>query len=191
MADQDKAIATALANIEEKTGKTLDDFRAVIARSGLEKHGEIRSMLKEQFGLGHGHANTVTHLALKSDGASAAKAKGLSDDDVLAGIYVGKKEHLRPVHDRVLELLTALGEFEVAPKKAYVSYRRKKQFAMVGPKTNSQVEVGLAAKELPDDPRLKAMPKGSMCAYTTRIGSVEEVDDALATWLKVSYDEAG
>lgn len=191
MADQDKALATALANIEEATGKTLDDFRQVIAESGLTKHGEIRTMLKERFGLGHGHANTVTHLALKSDGASAAKATGASEADVLDGLYTGKKEHLRPIHDRILEVLSGLGDFDAAPKKTYVSYRRKKQFAMVGPKTNTQVEVGLAAKSLPDDPRLKAMGPGSMCAYTTRLASVEEVDSALLGWLESSYQEAG
>ncbi|NNM32476.1 MAG: DUF4287 domain-containing protein [Gemmatimonadetes bacterium] len=191
MADQDPAIATALANIEAKTGKTLDDFRAIIEKSGLTKHGEIRGMLKDRFGLGHGHANTVTHLALKSDGASAAKAADLSEADVLSGLYTGKKEHLRPIHDRIIQVLADLGDFDAAPKKTYVSYRRKKQFAMVGPKTNTQVEVGLAAKTLPADPRLKAMGPGSMCAYTTRIGSVEEVDAALAEWLKASYAEAG
>jgi len=191
VADQDKAIATALANIEEKTGKTLADFRRVIAESGLGKHGEIRAMLKERFGLGHGHANTVAHLALRSDGTSAARAAGASDADVLGGLYTGKKEHLRPIHDRILEVLAGLGDFEAAPKKTYVSYRRKKQFAMVGPKTNSQVEVGLAAKTLPDDPRLKAMGPGSMCAYTTRLGSVDEVDSALVAWLESSYAEAG
>lgn len=191
MADQDKAVATALANIEAKTGKTLTDFRGFIQKSGLTKHGEIRTLIKQEFGLGHGHANTVTHLALKSDGASAAKEGGVSEAGVLDALYTGKKEHLRPIHDAILKTLGSLGEFEVAPKKTYVSYRRKKQFALVGPKTNSQVEVGLAAKELPADPRLKKMPKGSMCAYTTRIGSVDHVDASLADWLRASWSEAG
>lgn len=191
MADQEKAVATALANIEQKTGKTLADFRKIIEKSGLTKHGEVRTLLKQEFDLGHGHANTVAHLAMKSDGASAAKEADLSDTEVLDALYTGKKEHLRPIHDAILELLAPLSEFEVAPKKTYVSYRRKKQFALVGPKTNTQVEVGLAAKKLPDDRRLKKMPKGSMCAYTTRIGSLDEVDASLAEWLRASWSEAG
>lgn len=190
MADTDKAVQTMMKNIEEKTGKTLADFAKIIAGSGLTKHGEIRTMLMAKYDLGHGQANTVVHLALKSDGQSAAAASGASTDDVLAEIYAGK-EDLRPLHDKILGLMNAMGSFEAAPKKGYVSYRRKKQFAMVGPKTKTAVEIGLAAKQLPADPRLKEMPPASMCRYTTRVSTLAEIDATVRGWIKASYDEAG
>ncbi len=190
MADPDKAIATMVKNIEAKTGKTMAELAQVVATSGLTKHGELRTMLMERFGLGHGQANTLVHLALKSDGQSAAEAKGLSSDDVLAEIYQGK-EDLRPLHEAVLTMMEKFGSLEAAPKKGYVSYRRKKQFAMVGPKTKTAIEVGLSAKELPANPRLKEMPPASMCRYTTRISAPGEVDATLAGWLRRSFDEAG
>jgi len=65
----DKAVQTQLNNIQKKTGKTLEELTALIAASGLTKHGEIRDMLKRDLGLGHGDANTLTHIALQSDGA--------------------------------------------------------------------------------------------------------------------------
>lgn len=191
MADTAKTLDTMVRNIEAKTGKTMEQLGEIIAQSKLTKHGELRTMLMEEYGLGYGAANGVVHLSLKSDGQSAAETRGLSADQVLAEMYVGKKAHLRPVHDRILTMLGSLGAFEVAPKKAYVSYRRKKQFAMVGPKTNAEVEVGFAAKELPAHGRLKEMPPNSMCRYTTRLKSPDEVDGTLEGWLKASYDEAG
>lgn len=191
MADSSKAAETMVKNIEARTGKTIAQLAQVIARSGLTKHGEIRSMLMERFDLGHGQANSVVHLALKSDGESAAAARGLSDVGVLDEIYTGKKADLRPVHDKVLEILGALGEYEVAPKKGYVSYRRKKQFVMVGPKTNRAVELGFGAKNLPAHERLKEMPPNSMCRYTTRIGGPAEVDAEVRKWIQMSYEEAG
>jgi hypothetical protein len=191
MSDSQKVLETTVKNIEANTGKTMAELTRVITASGLTKHGEIRSMLMEKFGLGHGAANTVVHLALKSDGESAAAARGLSGDDVLAEIYAGGKEDLRPIHDRVLEILESLSEFEAAPKKGYVSYRRKKQFAMVGPKTKTAVEIGLGAKDLAAHPRLKAMPKGSMCPFTTRVSSAAEVDELVSGWIAASYADAG
>lgn len=191
MADEAKAMATMVANIEAKTGKTLAQLGQVMAKSGLTKHGELRSMLMDTFGLGHGQANTVVHLVLKSDGASAAAASGASADDVLGALYSGKKADLRPVHDAVLAFLGTLGTYETAPKKDYVSYRRKKQFLMVGPKTATAVELGFGAKSLPKDARLKEMPPNSMCKYAMRLGAARELDAKVKQWIKTSFDEAG
>jgi hypothetical protein len=143
MADMGKATATQLANIEKKTGKSLAQLTAAIRKCGKAKHGEIRSWLMATYGIGHGDANTLTHFALKSDGASAAMAAGASIDDVLEEIYAGKKAHLRPIHDRLMKAVAGMGDCEIAPKKGYVSLRRKKQFAMLGPKTNDRFELGL------------------------------------------------
>ena len=73
----------------------------------------------------------------------------------------------------------------------YVSLRRKKQFAMVGPATKDSVEIGLNAKDLPPHARLKVLAPGGMCQATTRIGSAAEVDKLLTGWLKRAYDAAG
>ena len=191
MADMDKAIATQIANIEKKTGKSLAQLAAAIKKSGHAKHGEIRDWLKETYGLGHGDANTLTHVALKSDGASAAKASGASTDDVLAEIYSGKKEHLRPIHDKLMAAIVKFGEHEVAPKKGYVSLRRKKQFAMLGPKTNDRFELGLNLKDDIRDPRVKAQAPGGMCQYIVALTSADEVDAKLIGYVKQAFDAAG
>jgi hypothetical protein len=185
----DKAVATQLANIEKRTGKTLAELARVLEASGLTKHGELREYLKRELGLGHGDANLLVHLALKSDGASAADGK--STDSVLDEIYTGPKASLRPVHDAVMAVVEALGPFEIAPKKGYVSLRRKKQFAMVGPATKTAVEIGLNAKDLPGDPRLVVVPPGAMCNYKVRVSAASEVDATVKDWLKRAYESAG
>ena len=186
-----KARETQLRNIEAKTGKNLDTIRQIIEKSGLKKHGEIRSFLMQELGLGHGDANSVVHYALETDGQTAAEAKGLSDDAVLDEIYVGKKAGLRPLHDAVMDVINGLGEFEIAPKKGYISLRRKKQFAMLGPATNEAIELGLNTKEnLPTD-RLKAQPPNSMCQYKLRFSQASELDADVKSWLKIAFEGAG
>ncbi len=191
MSSVDKAFETQLNNIQTKTGKTLDELSEIIRKSGLTKHSEIRSMLQRDFGLGYGDANTLVHYALKSGGAWAAQEKGLTDEGVLAEIYSGAKASLRPIHDRLMAAIQPFGEFEIAPKKGYVSLRRKKQFAMIGPATNTRLEVGLNMKEAADNPRLIAQPAGSMCNYKVKVTHPEEVDSDLIAWIKQAYDSAG
>ena len=190
MADVNKAVATQIANIEKKTGKSLAQLRAAIAGCGKAKHGEIRAWLMETYGLGHGDANTLTHVARESDGESAAKATGASTDDVLREIYSGKKEHLRPIHERLMAAIAGFGEFEVAPKKGYVSLRRKRQFAMLGPKTNDRFELGLNIKGEVKDPRAKALPPGGMCQYVVPLASAGEVDAKLVALVRMAFDGA-
>jgi hypothetical protein len=187
--DMDKATATQLANIEKKTGKTLAQLGELVRSSGLAKHGEIRDMLKRDLGLGHGDANTLVHVVLKSDGQSAAAGK--SDDQVLDEIYSGPKAAMRPIHERLMQEIGAFGAFEVAPKKGYVSLRRKKQFAMIGPATNTRFEVGLNLKDVAGGARLEAQPPKGMCSHKVKLTDAGQVDAELVGWLRQAYEQAG
>lgn len=184
MSDVNKAIETQLKNIEKKTGQTLAELKAFVLASGLTKHGEIRELLKKELGLGHGDANTLTHLALESDGQRAAI------EDVVDELYTGSKAGLRPIHDQLMAAFTSWGAFEVAPKKGYVSLRRKKQFAMITPAVG-RVEVGLNVKGLEATERLVALPAGGMCQYKVKCTQVGEVDEELLGWLKQAFEAAG
>ena len=84
-----------------------------------------------------------------------------------------------------------LGAFEVAPKKSYLSLRRKKQFAMIGPATNTRVEVGLNMKDVAATARLVELPRGGMCQYNVNLTDVGEVDAELLAWIKRAYESAG
>ncbi|HUG99808.1 MAG TPA: DUF4287 domain-containing protein [Gammaproteobacteria bacterium] len=182
----EKAVATQLANIEKRTGKSLAELGAVVAASGLVKHGELVAMLKRDLGMGHGDANTLVHTLRKQAEGGAVPA-----EDAVAAFYTGKKEVLRPIHDRLMAAIRKFGPFEEAPKKTYVSLRRKKQFATIGPATNTQVEVGLNVKGLATTARLVQLPPKGMCDYKVRLSAPAEVDAALVGWLRKAYDAAG
>jgi hypothetical protein len=191
MSSLEQAYQTQLENIQKKTGKSLEELAELIRLSGLSRHSEMRDMLKRELGLGHGDANALVHAVLKSDGERAAQEKGLSFGDVLDEIYTGPKASLRPIHERLMAAIHAFGEFEIAPKKGYVSLRRKKQFAMLGPATKTRFELGLNIKNLPEDARLVVMPPGSMCNFKVNLSDASEVDEELIAWVKQAYDAAG
>jgi hypothetical protein len=194
MADPQAATITQLKNIQAKTGKSIAELHAAVAAIGAAKFGEKRTWLMEHFKLGHGDANTVVHFIDKPlpdlGGDAPAAGPSATAGDPLDAIYTGAKAGLRPLHEAVIAAVRSFGAFEEAPKKTYISLRRKKQFAMVGPATKDSIEIGLNAKDLAPNARLKVVPPGGMCNATTRITDSSELDATLVGWLRQSYDAA-
>lgn len=185
----DKAIETQLANIQKKTGLSLEQLFETVRSSGLTRHSEIRDFVKASHGLGFGDANTLTHVYFKAQAPTAETPA--SSDDALDQIYAGPKAELRPIHNRLMEVIEPFGAFEVSPKKGYVSLRRNKQFATIGPASRTRIEVGLNMKGVEPSSRLQAIPPGGMCQYKISVTTVDDVDRELTDWIRIAYDSAG
>ena len=119
-----------------------------------------------------------------------AAAANPADAAVLDAIYAGPKAALRQIHDNLMARIGQFGQFDVAPKKSYVSLRRKKQFAILGPATNTRFEVGLNMKGVAGTERLLEQPRGGMCSHTVKLLDPAEVDDELVGWIRQAYDSA-
>jgi hypothetical protein len=177
---------TMIDNMPEKTGKSMQQWLQIVAKSGLQKHGEIVKKLKADSGMGHGFANLVAHMHL------AAKSPAQGSDDMVSAQYKGPKEGLRPIYDALVKMITAFGkDVEVSPKKTYVSFRRSKQFALVQPSTKDRVDVGINLKGVPAGPRLEASGSfNAMVSHRVRLSRKADVNNELKAWLKKAYDAA-
>lgn len=63
--DKRMSFQAYLDNAEKQTGKTPNDFIALAKEKSFTpdtKAGEIATWLKEEFGLGHGHAMAMVHV---------------------------------------------------------------------------------------------------------------------------------
>lgn len=181
MADPEAQKATMIANLKEKTGKALPAWLTVLKKSGLQKHGEIIKMLKGDHGVTHGFANLISHEFLHA---------GEETTDLVEAQYAGKKADLRPILDKVLKAIKPFGkDIEIAPKKTSVSLRRKKQFAVVVPATNSRVDVCIQLKGEAPTKRLLAA-KGGMTTHKVGVTDPKEIDKELVAWLKEAYKRA-
>ena len=184
MSKLDDAAATMIANLEKKTGKTLAQWVAIVKASGLTKHNEIIKFLKSEHDFTHGYANMVSLEARKAGSRS-------QDDDVLVdNQYSGAKADLRPIYEAIVTKVKGFGkDVELAPKKAYVSLRRNKQFGLVQPSTRTRVDVGLNLSDVETTDRLEASGSfNTMVSHRVRLTSVDDVDDELIGWLKQAYD---
>ncbi|NHK28403.1 DUF4287 domain-containing protein [Parvularcula flava] len=174
-----------IANLPEKTGKSLDEWLAIVATSGLEKHGEIIKLLKGEHGMTHGFANLVAHYARQPDTSQAA-------NDPVAGQYAGAKAGLKPIYEKLIGIVESLGkDVEIAPKKTYVSLRRSKQFALIQPSTKTRVDLGLNLNGVEPEGKLEASGSfNSMVTHRIRLSSPAEVDKDVTKWLKQAYKDA-
>lgn len=185
MSDPEQARATQLRNIEAKTGVSIAEIRAAASASGHVKHGAVRAWAMDRYGLGYGDANAVAAAAL------AVEANVPDSDDPLDAIYSGKKAHLRPVHDRAIAEIQAMGAYELAPKKGYVSLRRKKQFATIGPKNNLHAELGVNLKADVGSARVVAQKPGGMCQFAVALAQPEDIDAEVLSVLRAAFEAAG
>ncbi|HYB46753.1 MAG TPA: DUF4287 domain-containing protein [Streptosporangiaceae bacterium] len=186
--DVDAALQSQIRNIEATYGKPLDHWFAVIDASGLTKHNQVVAMLKADHGLAHGAAHRVSLLARQRHNAGVAASL-----DPEGALYIGAKAGLRPLHDALSGQIRALGAFDIAPKKGYLSLRRRKQFAMVQPSTASRIDLGLILPATtPAAGRLEpAAQFNALFTHRVRLTAATDLDDELRGWLATAYALAG
>lgn len=181
--DVDAAWQSMIDNVPAKTGRSLDEWFAVVEDSGLTKHGQILSHLKSEHGMSHGFANLVAARYLAR--GESTRAGG----DLVDAQYAGRKAALRPLYDRLVAEVTAFGaDVEVAPKKTGVSLRRRKQFALIEAPSATRLQLGLNLRDTPASDRLREV--GGMCTHRVDVTSPDDVDEELVGWLRAAYEIA-
>ena len=172
-------------NLKEKTGKTLDEWKGLLGQQSFSKHGEYMNFLKKEHGITHGFANFITLKFRESDAASA------DAEDLVSNQYQGK-EQLKPIFESLRRAIAKLGsDIEIAPKKAAVSMRVKRQFALIQPTTKKRIDLGLKFNDKAYKGRLETSgPFGSMCTHRVQLSEVEQIDSELLGWIKQAYEEA-
>lgn len=172
-------------DLKQKTGKTLDEWKQILAKQAFKKHGEYMSFLKGEHGVTHGFANFITLKFREADAGS-------SDSETLIENQYKGKEALRPIYALLHEKIIQLGkDVEIAAKKAAVSYRVKRQFALVQPSTKTRIDLGLKLNDEPFSGRLETSgPFGSMCTHRVQLTDVSQVDEQVLAWLKQAYEQA-
>ncbi len=185
MTTLDPAVQTMIDNLEKKYGKPLAEWVQIAQRVQPLKHGEIVKQLKAEYGIGHGYANLIAQETLRGIISDAP-----AGDDLVAAMFAGEKEKLRPIYDALLRQARSFGDdVEISPKKTYVSLRRTKQFALIQPSTKTRLDLGLNLKDVPAAGPLEASGSfNAMCSHRIRLESVDMIDDQVVAWLRAAYD---
>ena len=176
-----------LDSIKAKTGKTPDDFAKLASRKGLTKHREIVAWLKTEFELGHGHANAIAAVLLKSDSRKESSAERLGK------LFSGKKDIWRTTGEDIIGRASKFGaDFVVSVGETYVSLiRGKKKFAILQPSSAKRLDLGIKLRGVKPEGRFEAAGSwNSMVTHRVRISECQEIDAEVVSWLKRAYDGA-
>jgi hypothetical protein len=188
-----KMVQDWIASLREKTGRTLDQWLALIKKEGPPTEKERRDWLKQKYQLG---TNSAWWLAERADG------KGEEDSDpesylraaekYVEEMFAGAKAGLRPIYDALLELgLKLAPDVKACPCKTIVPLYRNHVFAQIKPTTRTRIDMGFALKDTSPVGRLidtGCFAKGDRISHRIPIASVEEIDQEVKKWLKKAYD---
>lgn len=171
---------------KKNTGKSLEQWIEIVKKESFAKHGEIIKFLKEKYALTHGFANLIAHKSKGSDAGSAENT-----DELITKQYQGK-ENFRPIYDKLIKEILSFGkDIEIAPKKSYVSLRRKKQFAILNPVTKTRFEIGISLKGQEPTSVLEAEKPNAMCSHKISITGFNDITAEVIKWIKMAYEKAG
>jgi hypothetical protein len=183
-----------LATLKSRTGRTLDEWIALVKKDGPKELSSRRAWLKSRHNL---PTNSAWWIAERADG------KGGEEDSpeqylVSAAKYVedqysGKKTSLRPLYEQLLALGRSLGpDVKVCPCKTIVPFYREHVFAQIKPSTNKRIDLGLCFTtykgRLPD--RLidtGGLAKKDRITHRIGVSSSADIDADLTKWLRAAY----
>jgi Domain of unknown function (DUF5655)/Domain of unknown function (DUF4287) len=182
-----------VAELPAKTGRSLDEWIALVKKEGPPTEKERRDWLKAEHGMG---TNSAWWIAERAEG------KGTSDDNpqlylqaaegYVEAMFAGPKAALRPVYDRLLELAVALGEdVNACPCQTIVPLYRNHVFAQIKPTTRTRIDLGFALGDTKATGRLidtGGFAKKDRITRRIPIGDLADIDDEVRRWLKTAYD---
>jgi hypothetical protein len=184
-----------IGELKEKTGRTLEEWMALIREEGPVDEKSRREWLKSKHKLGTNSAWWLAERASGKDGKLEDPTSYLQSAvrDVEEQ-YAGPKEKLRPIYQELLKLGKSMGaDVKVCPCKTIVPLYRTHVFAQIKPTTNSRVDLGLALAKYEGKLPKRLVDTGGLAKkdrITRRIElkTVSEIDGDVKKWLKTAYD---
>ena len=182
-----------IAELKEKTGRSLKEWIKHIKKAGPKGELERRQWLKDEYKLG---TNSAWWLTERADGKSLESG----DPDLylesaerdVGKMFSGGKAHLRPIYDALLKLGLKVGkEAKACPCQTIVPLYRNHVFAQIKPTTQTRIDMGFALGEMKPTGRLidtGGFAKKDRITHRISISSLSDIDDEVKHWLKVAYD---
>ncbi len=187
MASPDEMMAAVTRSMKERTGRTVAEWVALVQASGIDPldQNAVRRWLKAEHGLPQN-----SQWAIADAAARAAGWKPPTTEEYIARQYAGKKAGLRPIFDRLRQLLESLGEdVTVEGRTSYTPFVRTRQFVAAAPATATRLDVGLRFNRPPDSPLLTEANAPGQATHRLSLASVDDITPEVELLLRLAYEQ--
>jgi hypothetical protein len=178
-------------SLKEKSGRSLDEWVALVKKKGPSGTNERRDWLKREHALGTNSAWWIVDVV-----EGTADEMGDADEYLrlapkyLEAMFAGPKAALLPAYERLYTLARTL-DVKISPGKTIVPIYRNHVIAQIKPSTRTRIDFGLALKDTPAKGRLidtGGLAKKDRITHRIEITSSSDVDAFVEKWLRRAYD---
>lgn len=184
-----------VAELKDKTGRSLDDWLAFIKKEGPKDENGRREWLKTKHKMG---TNSAWWLAERAEGnggeEDSPEAYLKAAASYVEEQYSGAKTSLRPIYDELLTMGRGLGkDVKACPCKTIVPLYREHVFAQIKPTTNTRIDLGLCLTTYKGKLPKRIIDTGGTAkkdriTHRIEIKSADDIDDEVKKWLKTAYE---
>ena len=185
----DEMMSAVTDSMDERTGRTLEQWVALVAGSGVDPldQNAVRRWLREVHGVKQNSQWAIAEAAARGAGWVRPTVEEYVDAQ-----YTGGKAALRPIFDAVRSAALALGDDVVVEGRGtYVPFVRRRQFAAVAAATATRVDLGLRLLEPPPADRLQPASAPGSATHRVQLFSAADVDDEVRALLRAAYEQNG
>jgi hypothetical protein len=184
-----------IKNLKAKTGKSLDEWVALLKKQGPATAPEQKAWLKDKYKLGGSTIGVIVDQAQGAQLEMSAEAYMKDAPGYVDQLFSGARAQLRPICDELLALATSFGEdVKVSPCKTFVPLYRHHVFGQIKPTTQTRVDLGLALGDAKTSKRLidtGGLAKKDRITRRIELTSVSDIDADVKKWLKAAYEGDG
>lgn len=179
-------IAAVTQSMQQRTGRTLQQWLGVVNASGIDplNQNAVRRYLKAEFGVLQNSQWAIADAAAKAAGWQEPTVEQYIDQQ-----YSGNKAKLRPVFDRLRQLIESFGkDVNIEGRASYTPFVCRRQFVAIAA-TNSRLDIGLRFVDVPTSALLIPAKAPGQATHKISLTSVNEIDQGLEQLLRLAYEQ--
>jgi hypothetical protein len=182
-------MAAVTESMQKRTGRALQEWGDLVRSSGIDPldQNAARRWLKTEHGVRQNSQWAIADAAARAAGWQEPTAEAYVDQQ-----YTGAKGPLRPIFDRLREIVEKFGEdVRMEGCTTYTPFVRRRQFVAIAAATRTRVDVGLRFTQAPESALLVVANAPGQATHKVSLASVGEITEEVKRLLRTAYDQNG